>query len=408
MSEFKWTTKHHNFLIDLTQKHRSRRGISWGKVAEDMTKQFDRVFSAEQCRSRWRTNKEKENEVDPIEEYGVEIERKENGVITIDRIIEVYSENDLKDERFVLKANGYDPDSWNIIRHKFSLWNHMNRNMKNPASLYANRLELEPKEDNITYEDIVRQVTEATDPINTDNIKCEVKESRLLEIPLMDMHFGVNTFEDYLPTLQRIYKHLDERIWEKVVITFGSDLLHVDNLKNTTANQTRIQDVDVLQMIKDAKSFYEHLVTKAIEQSKEVEVIYIKGNHDETTSGVLVHWLDARFPQVEVDTEIEEVKVRHWEEVFIAFTHGDKGGRRAKNVLATKYPMEWANSKIREFHKGHRHHEEAKDEFGITERTLSTGAKTDQFHKDNSYEGAHQRFQLFEYSEDWLESIHYV
>src|SRR5690625_6733596 len=137
-------------------------------------------------------------------------------------------------------------------------------------------------------------------------------------------------------------------------------------------------------MIDDAKTFYEHLVTKAIEQTKKVEVIYIKGNHEETTSGLLVHWLDARFPQVKVDTEIKEVKVRHWEQVFLALTHGDKGGRRAKNVLAAKYPTEWANSRIREFHKGQRHHEAVKDELGITERTLATGEMATKFNYDNT------------------------
>ena len=134
----------------------------------------------------------------------------------------------------------------------------------------------------------------------------------MLGIELMDMHFGINTLDDYQDTTGRLTQHLESRVWEKVVITFGSDLMHVDNLKNTTANGTRIQDVDVEQMIEEVKAFYEYLVTKASKQANKVKVIYVKGNHDETTSGMLIHWLQARFrdvDNVEVDTTIEEVKV---------------------------------------------------------------------------------------------------
>ena len=396
----KWNAEKHNYLIELRQSG----DYTWQGIADAMTDKFDHVYTAEQCRGRWRNNRHKIADVDPKEEYGKSMTKREDGTIETDMLVELTREQ-LKDESFILDAHGYD-GSWEIISHQYSAWQHHNK-QDGTLTLYASKLRVKPKNNKISYDDLIKQVTEKTKPLYLIK-KNKEKGKRLLEIPLMDMHFGVNTLDDYKKTLIRICDNLEKRVWEKVVITFGSDLMHVDNLKNTTANQTRIQDVDVLQMIDDAKTFYEHLVTKAIEQSKEVEVIYIKGNHDETTSGLLVHWLDARFPQVKVDTEIEEVKVRHWEEIFLALTHGDKGGKRAKNVLATKYPMEWANSKIREFHKGHRHHEEVKDEFGITERTLSTGAKTDQFHKDNSYEGAHQRFQLFEYSGDWLESIHYV
>lgn len=401
MSNFKWTDKHHNFLIDLIKKY----GTSWAKIAEEMTRQFDVPFTREQCRARWRNNRHKIAPIDPKDEYGKSITKRPDGTIETDMLVSLTKEQ-LKDDNFILDAHGYD-DSWEIVSHQYSAWQHHNK-QDGTLTLYASKLRVKPKKEKISIDDIINKITERTEPVNITKTNQKTDGKRLLEIPLMDMHFGVNTFKDYMPTLKRIDKHLEKRIWDKVIITFGSDLLHVDNLKNTTANQTRLQDVDVIKMIDDAKKFYERLVTKALQHSNDVEVIYIKGNHDETTSGLLIHWLDARFPQVKVDTSIEEVKVRSWEHVFLAFTHGDKGGKRAKNILATKHPIKWAASKVREFHKGHIHHEKTIDEHGITERHLPTAVKTDQFHKDNSYEGAHKRFQIFEYSEDWLESIHYV
>ncbi|WP_303801054.1 hypothetical protein [Alicyclobacillus macrosporangiidus] len=41
-------------------------------------------------------------------------------------------------------------------------------------------------------------------------------------------------------------------------------------------------------------------------------------------------------------------------------------------------------------------------------RALVTRNKTDQWHRDHGFVGAHKRFMLFEWSMDALESIHYV
>lgn len=396
----KWNEEAHNYLIEL----KTSGNYTWKQIAEKMTERFPYRYTDEQCRARWRTNKHK-IKINPKETYGTKIKRHEDGTIEVDQLIEISKEK-LKDDKYILEAHGYD-DNWEIISHQFSMWNHHNK-QDGTKTLYASKIRVKPKEEKLTTDELIKIITSETEPIKTNSFKYKLKDKRMLEISLMDMHFGVNTLDDYQNTLARITYHLEKRIWDEVLITFGSDLMHVDNLKNTTANGTRIQDVDVKRMIEDVKTFYEYLVNKAIKQSNKVKVYYIKGNHDETTSGLLVHWLQARFPNIEVDTSIEEVKVHTWEQIFVALTHGDKGGKRTKNALATKYPTEWANAKIREFHKGHTHHEQTKDEFGITERVLPTGAKVDQYHKDNSYDSAHKRFMIFEYSGDWLESIHYV
>ncbi len=321
------------------------------------------------------------------------------------------TDKQMKDPEYILLAHGYDPQLWKIINVKISRWHYRDKTIKNPKISYATQLKVKPNETGLTEEELSEIITRDTKPLNIKPINYKIKDKRMLGIELMDMHFGINTLDDYQDTIERLTRHLESRVWEKVVITFGSDLMHVDNLKNTTANGTRIQHVNVEQMIEEVKAFYEYLVTKASKQANKVKVIYVKGNHDETTSGMLIHWLQARFRDVnnvEVDTTIEEVKVYTWESIFVALSHGDKGGKRTKNSLSHNYPLEWARAKIREYHKGHLHHEQAKDEFGIVERTLPTGGKTDQYHKDNSFDSAHRRFNIYEYSGEWLESIHYV
>ena len=411
-----WTDKHTEMVIELKQTH------TWKELAEIMSKEMQTEVSIDRCRhyyrkyhdgpdrrvwnNQYRPKEERVNQLIEAKQNKVTIEQRANGEQISERTIEA-TEEQLKDIEFVLKSHGYDPAHWQVVKHRSSLWEQFS-NKNGLRTLYASRLEVEPITDKLTYEEMINLIASNVKPIEINKVNYKIKDKRMLEISLMDMHFGINTLEDYKDTFDRITTHLCKRVWEQVVITFGSDLMHVDNLKNTTANQTRIEDVDVPKMINDVKTFYEQLVNLAIKQSNEVKIYYVKGNHDETTSGLLIHWLKARFPQIEIDKTIEELKVHTWKNVFVAFTHGDKGGKRVKSNLAARYPKEWANASIRELHKGHEHHEKVLNDGGITERTLPTGAKTDQYHKDNSYDGTVKRFQLFEYSGDWLESIHYV
>lgn len=405
----KWTDEEYKYLVELKEK-----GLTWQLIAERMTEKFDEVFHPEQCRSKWRNTRIKNvsknvsGSNEPV--YKENIQIKEDGTHISDKLIEL-DEKQMKDPTYILLAHGYDPKQWKIVKVEMSRWHYRDKENTDGKISLASRLIIKPLDDELSTDHLIEIITENTEPLKINTTKHNTDDKRLLGIELMDMHFGINTLDDYQDTIRRLTERLESRKWDRVAITFGSDLMHVDNLKNTTANQTRIDDVDIMQMIEDVKSFYEYLVSLASKQANEVKVIYIKGNHDETTSALLIHWLDARFrdvDNVEVDTSIEEVKVYTWERIFVALTHGDKGGKRTKNTLSTNYPLEWARSKVREFHKGHLHHEKALDEFGITERTLPTGAKTDQYHKDNSFDSAHKRFMIFEYSSEWLESIHYV
>ena len=400
----KWRKEIHNKLIELKGNEHT-----WKSISEKLTELYEHKYTSEQCRSRWRTNRHKvKSDIDPKDEYGKNIKWNENGTIEIEQLIDISKEK-MKDNRYILEAHGYDPAEWDITSHRFSAWNHHNK-VDGTKTLYSSKVTVKPKENKITLDDLLEVISKDTKPIRKPSVKKKTTK-HLLNIPLYDMHFGVNTIDDYKDTLTRITDIIQSRSWQEIVITFGSDLLHVDNLKNTTANQTRIDDVDVIKMIEDTKTFYEILTSVASTNADKVKVLYIKGNHDESTSALLVHWLEGRFAHaknVSVDYSIEEVKIHTFEKIFLAFSHGDKGAKRRKNVLSSQYPKEWANATVREMYTGHLHHEKALDDFGIIERTLPTRAKVDQWHKDNSFIGAHQRFQVFEYSADELLSIKYV
>jgi hypothetical protein len=252
------------------------------------------------------------------------------------------------------------------------------------------------------------EVIKDVKPIQVEIDPIEVKEKRLLEIPLFDSHFGVSDYEYYKPTQAKIMDKLSSRKWEEVLFILGQDMLHNDDFRGRTSNGTQIETVDMVKAWNDARMFYQPLLEQAIKQSNSVKVMYAKANHDESLSWAFVQMVKVMYPQIQFDDEIIERKVHTFGLNFIGVTHGDKARKNLHNIFPIEFPVEWSKAKNREIHIGHFHVEDAKDIFGMVVRTLATKNKTDKWHKDNGYVGAHKRFMLFEYSEDNLESIHYV
>src|SRR5690554_2149983 len=94
----KWEREQHNHLIELKQN-----GHTWKEIAQRMTEKFGRTYTAEQCRSRWRTNRHK---IDAKPGYKETIEIKADGSQVSDRLIEI-SEQNAKDDDYLLHAHGY-------------------------------------------------------------------------------------------------------------------------------------------------------------------------------------------------------------------------------------------------------------------------------------------------------------
>src|SRR5690625_335584 len=142
-------------MIELRQNK-----YTWKEVAERMTDEFGDEYNAEQCRARWRNNRHKiVNEVDPREKYPTKITRNSDGSVDIDQLIEI-SKTQLKDDAYILEAHGYDPDKWEITSHQFSMWNHLNKKMDNPKTLYASRVKVEPRGNTLDFDLLLEKIKE--------------------------------------------------------------------------------------------------------------------------------------------------------------------------------------------------------------------------------------------------------
>lgn len=229
----------------------------------------------------------------------------------------------------------------------------------------------------------------------------------LMVIPLFDMHFGVADLEYYRPVQARILEHI-RRGHEKIIFAIGSDLLHNNDMRGNTANGTPIEQVDITRAIYDAVAFYIPLLTEAVKTRAEVEVIYVKGNHDEMASWGVVHYLSGIFPQIVFDLEVEERKARLWNRIFVGFTHGDKASnlRDMAEAFVNEFP-EWSLATVKEIHSGHLHKERVQEHLKTRVRILSTRAKTDRWSKDRAFHSV-KEFEIFEYAPDRRLGIHIV
>jgi len=217
----------------------------------------------------------------------------------------------------------------------------------------------------------------------------------LYVVPIFDMHLGVGYYEDFIQTQQDIATEI--RLGhEKIIFAIGSDLIHNNDFKGNTANGTPIEQVDMPKAIYDAGKFYIPLLKEAIASGAEVEVIYVKGNHDEIASWGFVHYLSGIFPQVQFDMELEERKARLWNGVFVGFTHGDKASnlRDMAEAFVNENTQIWSQATVKEIYSGHLHKERVAEHLKTRVRILSTRAITDRWSKDRAFHNV-KEFQTF-------------
>lgn len=236
--------------------------------------------------------------------------------------------------------------------------------------------------------------------------------SRMLEIPLFDMHWGVAFMDYYKPVLDEILDLIHLRHWDRIVIPFGQDFFHNDSIVDgKTTKGTPIQKVDMMRAVKEGQQFIYAIIDAAIKSANEVQIIYSAGNHDMSTSWMFMQVLLERYGPSMVDDSLEYRKVIAYGKNSIMVTHGDSKQATAKNlahIFPISFPEEFANANIREVHSGHLHHEAEADIYGVMVRRLSSGGKVDDWTDKEDFVGTHRRFMLFEWNENKLKSIHYI
>jgi len=236
----------------------------------------------------------------------------------------------------------------------------------------------------------------------------------MYEIDMPDIHFGRLTWEeesgenyDIRIAENMVTKVLEELLTytelfpiKKILLPLGNDFYNVNSKSNTTVGGTPQQEDT-----RAAKTFRRglQLAIKMIEtcsQIAPVDVLIIKGNHDEERVFYLGEALHAWFhtnPQVFVDNRAVSRKYYLYGKNLLGFTHGGEFKiDKLPSIMPTEVPDLWAKSQYREWHLGHIHHKfEVNEENGVVVRFLRSLVPIDAWTFDKGFVGAQKAAESF-------------
>ncbi|MGI9555368.1 MAG: hypothetical protein ACR2M9_00790 [Cyanophyceae cyanobacterium] len=245
------------------------------------------------------------------------------------------------------------------------------------------------------------------------------KGNHLLVINPADIHIGkyaneLETGEQYdcETAVLRVLEGIDGLIQkskgfdiDRVLFCVGNDVLHIDNVYNTTTKGTH-QDTD--------GKWWEHyeialmLYVKCIETLRQiapVDVIHSMSNHDYQSGFHLAHTLKSWFRKtkdVSFDITVANRKYYKYGNNLIGLEHGD-GAKMDKLplLMAQEKPEMWSKSKFRYWYLHHIHHKvkhkwlDAKDYIGVTVEYMRSPSSADSWHSRKGFCGAYKACEAF-------------
>jgi hypothetical protein len=245
------------------------------------------------------------------------------------------------------------------------------------------------------------------------------KGNHLLVINPADIHIGkyaneLETGEQYdcETAVLRVLEGIEGLIQkskgfdiDRVLFCVGNDVLHIDNVYNTTTKGTH-QDTD--------GKWWEHyeialmLYVKCIETLRHiapVDVIHSMSNHDYQSGFHLAHTLKSWFRKTEdvsFDITVANRKYYKYGNNLIGLEHGD-GAKMDKLplLMAQEKPEMWSKSKFRYWYLHHIHHKvkhkwlDAKDYIGVTVEYMRSPSSADSWHSRKGFCGAYKACEAF-------------
>lgn len=192
---------------------------------------------------------------------------------------------------------------------------------------------------------------------------------------LWDAHLGMYAWAsevgediDLSIAANRVMNSIDDMVEElgrypieKVWMPIGNDFMHFDSVKHTTTKGDHFLDTDTryAKVFLEALRCLSYMVERALEITDRVELIYVPGNHDYTSSFCLVAALAQRFlndDRVVADLGANPRKYVTHGGVILGYAHGqDCQPNQLHLIFAQEAKGHWTNSTYREVQIGHRH-----------------------------------------------------
>lgn len=186
---------------------------------------------------------------------------------------------------------------------------------------------------------------------------------------------------------------------ERVLFPAGNDALHTDNLQGTTTKGTWVETAgdarDAVDAVVDA---YQYVIRRFAEIAP-VDVVVVESNHDRFSSywlGKVIEAMFSRDPFVSVDARRAPNKYYAYGATLIGLQHGDSVKvRDLAALMAVEAPQLWAETRYRQWLRGHIHHSAGifhpiSEEKGVNVRVIPALCPPDQYHILHGFIGGHR------------------
>jgi len=164
---------------------------------------------------------------------------------------------------------------------------------------------------------------------------------------------------------------------ERMIVTFGGDILHTDTRSNTTEKSGNVLDVDTRfhRGIDYAIKACYDVVQIASKLAPKVDIVVVEGNHDWHSCVWLSRVLEAFYegsPNVNVLRQPSCRKYITYGNNLLVWTHGD--GVRMNQwqaIISTEFAKQWGTTKFRHLKMGHIHHKKKNQPMRIVSETAN-------------------------------------
>lgn len=336
------------------------------------------------------------------EKNHIEVERHADGSIEKLKSIEM-TEEQSKDDGFLLKAHGFNPEKWEIINAKTGFWE-QNSNNSGKTKLYSSRITVKPIKNEFSIDKVIEKLTQEVKPYYTP--KNTFKSKNNMVLPLADMHFGITKLHDLEQHIDNMLLKLQQEHDIFVIEQLG-DLFHSSQMWSTqTMKGTLLDEVDMVEAVDNAKTFFD-IIIKNINANK-IIIKQMAGNHSGNMEYMFMEYLKAKYPDVEVDNNVKYRDAYLLGNVGIMMAHGDFARKGLVSLFPNEFKKIWGLSEQAYIHSGHFHTQKTTDEGGIVWQQFGTIKPNDKYEISNGWTLSKKTLYLLEYSEDALVAEYYI
>ena len=409
---------------------RVKLDLTWDEVAKILNEELGENYGESKYRKWWYSfnegmdyvrNLEAERE-EAVKEYVGEQKKDFQMLKTGEQastIVTKLNEEQLKDPDYLLKVHGYDPNEWELTSAKQSIWNN-----KLDNELYSSKITVKPRVGFNWSEDNVRKIFDkVVKDINI--VGCEYAriagkdeqppiQDKMILIGISDLHYGLlakdNLSEDYNMKIANerfnkiltdvIQRKQDNQDIEKVILLIGNDFLNADNLQGTTSRHMTPQDQETnwYEMITSATEMLIEGIEKLRFFFPKIEVVNVKGNHDEMSMFGIMQTLNAYYKNslsVIINTDCRFRQYIKYGTSLIGLSHNERIQDITK-IMAAESGTDWGECKYKCFLLGHLHdRKEVGDDYGVDIYRLPSVSGASAWTSQQGYCGTNKMSQSF-------------